>query len=77
MLDVADMHSATSQGWAALWRFLAGIDLVDEVRAPARPVDEPVEMLFADPRACRTVRVRDEVWPRLNDVATASRLRAL
>jgi predicted acetyltransferase len=69
-LHVDDMHCRTPEAWADLWRFLVGIDLVDEVRAPMRPLDEPLEWLFTDPRACRFEEA-DESWLRVIDVPSA------
>jgi predicted acetyltransferase len=71
LLRIHDMHTTGSQAFGALWRHLLGVDLVDEIEAPARPVDEPAELLFTDPRACHTTTVFDEQWLRLVDVPTA------
>lgn len=57
--------------FAGLWRYLIGVDLVDEIRASGRPVDEPTELLFTDPRACRTTGGADGIWLRLVDVPAA------
>lgn len=76
VLDVDEMHYRTPQAWAGLWRFLLGVELVDEIRLRTRPLDEPVEWLFTDPRACRVTHVRDEAWLRLVDVLAALRARA-
>jgi predicted acetyltransferase len=71
VLRIVDMHTSGSAAFGALWRHLLGVDLVDEVEAPDRPVDEPAELLFTDPRACRTTAVSDEQWLRLVDVPAA------
>jgi predicted acetyltransferase len=71
VLRIADLHSIGSAAFGALWRHLLGVDLVDEIEAPDRPVDEPAELLFTDPRACRTTSVSDEQWLRLVDVPAA------
>ncbi|GGP79311.1 GNAT family N-acetyltransferase [Saccharothrix coeruleofusca] len=75
VLQVDDMHYRSSQAWAGLWRALLGVELVDEVRVRLRPLDEPVEWLFTDPRVCRTSAVHDETWLRLTDVGSALRAR--
>ncbi|WP_328306785.1 GNAT family N-acetyltransferase [Streptomyces sp. NBC_00442] len=75
VLDVEEMHARTPGAWAGLWRYVLGIELVDEVRLRGRPLDEPVEWLFTDPRACRVTDVRDEVWLRVVDVLAALRAR--
>jgi predicted acetyltransferase len=71
VLRIIDMHTGGPVAFAALWRYLLGVDLVDEIGAQARPVDEPVELLFTDPRACLTAAVCDERWLRLIDVPSA------
>ena len=71
VLRIADMHTSGPAAFGALWRHLLSLDLVDEIEAPDRPADEPVELLFTDPRACRTTAVTDEQWLRLVDVPAA------
>lgn len=70
VLRVEDLR-AEPEAWAGLWRFLLGVDLVDDVEASLRPTDEPLEWLLADPRAVSVVRREDEVWLRLVDVLSA------
>ncbi|RKT55903.1 GNAT family N-acetyltransferase [Saccharothrix australiensis] len=76
VLTVLDLWAATPRAWADLWVFLLGIDLVDEVGAEGRPVDEPLEWLLVDRRALRVVDVMDETWLRLVDVEAALSARA-
>lgn len=71
VLDLGDLHAATPQAAAGLWRFLLGIDLLRAVSAHLRPLDEPLELILEDPRACRTTDVDDETWLRLLDVPAA------
>jgi predicted acetyltransferase len=71
VLWLSDLVSDGGAAWSDLWRFVLSVDLVDEVRAHLRPVDEPVEWLFTDRRAVSTSQVEDEVWLRLVDVPTA------
>ncbi|OQO94836.1 GNAT family N-acetyltransferase [Saccharomonospora piscinae] len=70
-LRVVDLHSGNATAFAGLWRFLLGVDLVDTVIARNRPLDEPVELLLTDPRACETTELTDETWLRLVDVEAA------
>ncbi|GAB2971010.1 UPF0256 protein [Amycolatopsis acidiphila] len=70
-LEVADLHAANVEALAGLWRFLLGVDLVAEVRAPNRPLDEPLALMLTDPRACEVVRLEDSTWLRVLDVAGA------
>ncbi|MCE0762212.1 GNAT family N-acetyltransferase [Pseudonocardia kujensis] len=71
VLELADLHAATPQATAGLWRFLLGIDLLRAVSAHLRPLDEPLDLFLEDPRACRTTGVGDETWLRLLDVPAA------
>lgn len=71
VMQVHDLTAETPEVWAALWRFLLSVDLVDEINAELRPLDEPVGLLFADPRAVSTPVVEDETWLRLVDVPVA------
>lgn len=75
-LDVLDLHWSGPDAFAALWRFLLSVDLVPRITAAGRPLDEPVELLLTDPRACRTTDVVDETWLRLVDVPAALAARA-
>ena len=68
LLQVYDLVAPAPGAWADLWRFLVGVDLVDEIEAWLRPLDEPLEFLFAEPRAAKTTEVEDETWLRLVDV---------
>ncbi|MCE3552039.1 GNAT family N-acetyltransferase [Pseudonocardia sp. RS11V-5] len=71
VLELHDLHAATPQATAGLWRFLLRIDLLRAVSAHLRPLDEPVDLFLEDPRACRTTGVDDETWLRLLDVPAA------
>jgi predicted acetyltransferase len=70
-MRVLDLHYADASSYAGLWRYLLSVDLVDEIQAHHRGLDEPVDVLFTDPRACRTTEVLDEGWLRLVDVERA------
>ena len=72
-LVVQDLHAGTPQAFVGLWRYLLGVDLVDEIVARSRPLDEPTALLFRDPRVYRTEYARDETWLRLVDVPGALR----
>ncbi|WP_370948981.1 GNAT family N-acetyltransferase [Amycolatopsis sp. cg5] len=71
VLSVEALEYANPGAFAGLWRYLLSVDLVDEVKAYFRPIDEPVELLLTDPRQCTTSRVEDECWTRLVDVEAA------
>ncbi|MDR7303469.1 GNAT family N-acetyltransferase [Haloactinomyces albus] len=70
-LQVGDIRGADAVATASLWRFLLGVDLVDRVVVIDRPVDEPLERLLTDRRACRVSSVQDDLWVRLVDVPAA------
>jgi predicted acetyltransferase len=70
-LTVSDLQTANLDAAVGLWRFLLDIDLVASVEGPLRPLDEPLELLLTDPRACAVTGVHDETWLRIVDVPTA------
>jgi predicted acetyltransferase len=70
-LQVADLFADSTAAAAALWRFLLDVDLVKEVTADSRPLDDPVDLLLADPHDLSVTAVEDELWLRLVDVPTA------
>ncbi|MFI2782881.1 GNAT family N-acetyltransferase [Streptomyces sp. ALB3] len=65
--DVAGLDPAS---YAALWRFLSGIDLMPVVECRNRPADDPVLRLVSDVRRCE-VRLRDGLYVRLVDLGAA------
>ncbi|MER6667947.1 GNAT family N-acetyltransferase [Amycolatopsis japonica] len=70
LLKVQSFHYASPDAFAGLWRYLLSVDLVDRITAEKRPLDEPVELLFTDPRDAAVNKVQDEGWFRLVDVET-------
>ena len=56
--------------YAALWRFLFGIDLTSTIRTDNRPVDDPLQYLVSDIRRCG-LRLRDSLYLRLVEVGAA------
>jgi predicted acetyltransferase len=70
-LEVEDLHAADITALVSLWSFLLRRDLVAEIRAAKRPLDEPPGALLVDSRACETVNVQDQLWLRLIDVLVA------
>jgi len=70
-MDVWHLEAANDVAYAGLWRYLLGVDLVDRIKLAGRPLDEPVELLLADPRTCDTISVDDNLWLRLVDVRAA------
>jgi predicted acetyltransferase len=70
-LQIHDFITVTHDAAAALWRHCLSADLVAKVSAGARPVDEPLRWLLANPRAMRVTRMGDLLWTRLLDVPAA------
>lgn len=70
-VTIDDLVATDPAALAALWRFVLDIDLVEVVTAPARPTDEPLRWMLADPRRLRTTDVGDHLWLRILDVPGA------
>lgn len=69
-LRVRMLVGETQEAVAALWRYALQHDLVDEVTADLRPLDDPLPWLVADSRGVTQV-VHDHGWLRVLDVPTA------
>lgn len=69
-IDIREIMAIDPAAAAALWGDLLSRDLVSEVTAALRPVDDPVLHLLADPRRLRP-QVSDGLWVRLLDVGQA------
>jgi predicted acetyltransferase len=70
VLQVRELMASDPAAHAAVWNDLLSRDLVGEVRAQARPVDEPLLFLLADRRKARP-RIADGLWIRLISVPDA------
>ena len=71
VVEVQDLYGLTDEAYAALWRFVADIDLLATIRADGRPLDERLPWLLTDARAARFTDVVDGLWIRLFDVPRA------
>lgn len=69
-LNVRLLVAETPEATAALWGFALQHDLVDEVTADLRPLDDALPWLVRDPRGV-TQTVHDHGWLRLLDLPTA------
>ncbi|MGY0486554.1 GNAT family N-acetyltransferase [Streptomyces sp. WG-D5] len=67
---VREVTADEPAAYAALWRFLCGIDLTETVECHNLPVDDPLFSLVSDIRRCE-VRVRDSMHVRLVEVGEA------
>ncbi|TDV44882.1 GNAT family N-acetyltransferase [Actinophytocola oryzae] len=69
-LRVLDFQAADQGAANDLWRFLIGVDLIDDVVAYLRPTDDPIEEMLVDSFAVRSER-DEELWLRMVDVPAA------
>ncbi|MFC7386653.1 GNAT family N-acetyltransferase [Sphaerisporangium rhizosphaerae] len=74
-LRVVDLFGLDPAAYALLWRHVLDRDLCSRVRAPIRPVDDPIMHLLAEPRLLNAGFV-DEMWVRVVDVDRALAARA-
>jgi len=70
VLQVRELMATDPAACTAIWSDLLSWDLVSEIRAHARPVDEPLLYLLADRRRARP-RLYDGLWVRLVSVPGA------
>ncbi|MHA3703919.1 GNAT family N-acetyltransferase [Jatrophihabitans sp. YIM 134969] len=70
-LHVHEVLASTPVGYREVWRFLLGIDLIDRLHYPNRPVDDPLPWLLADARTAGASRSEDATWLRILDVPAA------
>lgn len=66
-LTVDYLLAEDADAYAALWRFVLEVDLVREVKASLRSVDEPLLWQLSDRRAV-TAKPIDHLWLRILDV---------
>ncbi len=71
ILHVIELFAASAETATDLWLHLLNMELVEEIRAEGRPLDEDVPLLLTDQRACRVGAVYDDLWVRLIDVPAA------
>ncbi|MEU6488087.1 GNAT family N-acetyltransferase [Streptomyces sp. NPDC046887] len=69
VVEVVELAACSRPSYTALWRFLAGIDLVTWLDYEGA-VDEPLPHLLVEPRAVQAAPV-DRLWLRLADVDRA------
>ena len=67
-ISIEDLYSTCADVEADLWRFVLDVDLVEDVTAGMRPLDEPLRWRLADPRRLRTTSINDSLWARLIDI---------
>ena len=64
---VAEAVAATDEAHAALWRFILDQELVHEVIAYARPVDDPLVWMLTESRRLRRT-LTDAIWFKFLDI---------
>lgn len=69
-VQAGDIVGETPQVEAELWRFLAGLDLTDKVKAMVS-VEDPLPWMLADPQLRSVTGTRDLLWVRVLDAAAA------
>ncbi len=65
---VEELFSFTNEGYAALWQYAFGLDLMSTVVSDHRPVDDPLLWMLSDPRRLHRYPT-DALWLRVVDVA--------
>ncbi|MEU6989562.1 GNAT family N-acetyltransferase [Streptomyces sp. NPDC046465] len=70
VVQLRALEALDPAAYAALWRFLFGIDLTTSVLARNRPVDDALLQLVSDVRRC-DISVRDSLHVRLVEVGAA------
>jgi predicted acetyltransferase len=75
-LIVRSLYARTPEAEIDLWRFILDVDLVGEVVAEMRPVDDPLRWRLADSRHLKVQWQGDFLWVRILDVPVALGSRA-
>ena len=69
---VVDLFAATDEAYAALWRVLLGLDLVEKVTGwKSVALDDPLPLMLTDARQVQTTGLQDGLWSRVLDVPAA------
>ncbi len=74
-LEVKDLIAETPAAYNALWKLIFGTDLAKTIKAPMRPIDDPLYYALADPRRLQR-RSIDSLWVRMVDVRKALEARS-
>ncbi|MDP5226127.1 MULTISPECIES: GNAT family N-acetyltransferase [Arthrobacter] len=70
-MTVVDLVAATPDAYLGLWRFLAGLDLVERIEVEEAPLHDPLEWALTDPRCVTAKDPRDMLWLRILDIKAA------
>jgi predicted acetyltransferase len=66
---LVDYAPASAHAHAALWQTLLSMDLVATIHSYRVPLDDPLQLMLADPRGVLTTHLGDALWVRPLDVA--------
>jgi predicted acetyltransferase len=69
-LLVEELLATNREAYRGLWQYCLNVDLVNEISAKQRPLDDALPWMLEDPRMLRRLR-QDAVWTRLVDVGRA------
>ncbi|MEV0262004.1 GNAT family N-acetyltransferase [Streptomyces sp. NPDC050617] len=70
-VELVELEAETPAVAAALWKYLADIDLTSKVRAWGRPADDVLPLIAGDRDQVRVVGESPALWIRLADIRTA------
>ncbi len=70
VIHIRELLASDPAAWAAIWTNLLSGDLVSEIRARIRPVDDPLLYMLADRRRARPC-LSDGLWIRVVDLPAA------
>jgi predicted acetyltransferase len=70
-ISVGDLMATSDEAYLAIWHYLLGIDVIDQIHLHVRPVDEPLHWLLQDGRAMRQTHRTDWLWLRILDLPGA------
>ncbi|WP_156837192.1 GNAT family N-acetyltransferase [Nesterenkonia alba] len=69
-VEVRDLLAVDETSHRELWRYLASLDLADQVRATTA-VEDPAPWAARNPRSWRVTRIKDVLWIRVLNPVTA------
>jgi predicted acetyltransferase len=70
-LVVSTLLAATTEAYAAIWRYLLDLDLTRTVCVGNRPLDDPIRWLLAEWRHYHVKHVADGLWLKMVDPPAA------
>ncbi|NYE94136.1 putative acetyltransferase [Psychromicrobium silvestre] len=70
-MSIIDLAAANDGAYLELWRYLASLDLVEQIEWSKAPNDDPLEWALEDRRCLQVQEEKDMLWLRVLDVAQA------